>query len=140
MITEKQRKELVKALDMFVKKGDKLYQLGSRLIDITEAIANIVGEQRVIINLPYHNFNCKGSAKKIYEDVRYLTPFMGGNCCDINHTSTLFYSDSKCKNGTYLPFQSDCDVFHVVSCTYHKKTNDTIVINLEKGMNWRELL
>lgn len=139
MITQKQRSALTQALDTFVKKG-KTYEIGSSLLSITEAIACVIGEQEIIIYLPYGSFRCKGKAKQVYEDVLYLTPFMGGNCCDINHTSTLFYGETKCKNGNYMPFQSDCDVFHVASCTHYKKRGDVVIIRLEKGMSWRALL
>lgn len=140
MITEKQKAKLKRQLKKYRKNGKSFYEMGRSLLDITETIANVVGDQKVNIILPYSNFNCNGSAKKIAEDVQYLTPCSGGKCWDVEHATTLFYGDKKCNNKNYLPFQSDTDVFHVQRCTYYTKKDDCIYIILEEGLSWRAFL
>ena len=84
---------------------------GASLDKIANVCAEIYGEKEIRIVLPYHNFNCYGKATEIAKDVDYLMPFHGGDVCGQDETTTLFYGDTKVNRGTYLPFQSDADVF-----------------------------
>lgn len=109
---------------------------GSPLEKISKELANIYGSKHIKINLPYNNFNCKGTAERIAKEVRGLTPFSGERL-DENDMTTMFYGEKQIRGrGYYLPFQSECDVFFVESVTNGK----VVEINLIKAPSWREYL
>ena len=92
---------------------------------------------KVQINVPYSNFNCKGTANRIAKEVSGLTPF-SKNRIEESSVTTLFYGDELVnRGGYYLPFQSDCDVFFIENVTTQNKV---LVIDLIKAPSWREYL
>lgn len=108
---------------------------GYSLKTITKKIAEVYTNQQIQINVPYSNFNCKGTAKQIAREVSALTPFSNET---IKQITTLFYGNVLAnQRGTYFPFQGDCDVYFVEKITRHNKV---IVIDLIKAPNWRMLL
>ena len=109
---------------------------GASLKRITEKVVELYGSKRVQINLPYSNFNCKGSAKRIAREVYGLTPFTDKQI-EIDEATTLFYGDTHVRRGNYLPFQGECDVFFVGDV---KTIDNVVVIDLIEGPNWRTYL
>ncbi len=110
---------------------------GSSLALIAEDFAKQYGSKHIEFKLPYHNFNCKGTANRIAKEVCGLMPFTKKEF-DIEKATTLFYGDklvNKCSY--YLPFQSECDVFFIESII---KSNNVLVVNLIKAPCWREYL
>ena len=110
---------------------------GSSLKNITKVVAELYGNKHVQINLPYHNFNCKGTAKRVAKEVYGLMPFTDKRM-DIEKTTTLFYGNTIVNKGSYyLPFQGECDVFFVDSV---KTVDNVVVIDLIKAPSWRTYL
>lgn len=122
-------KEEFKAREGFGVTGDSLKR-------ITKVVAELYGSKHVRINLPYHNFNCKGTAKRIAKEIYGLTPFTDKEI-GIDEVTTLFYEDRLVGRGNYLPFQSECDVFFVDSV---KTIDNVVVIDLVKAPSWRTYL
>lgn len=110
---------------------------GSALSIIAKRVAELYGSKHIQINVPYHGFNCKGTANKVAKDVVGVMPFSKKRV-RIEDTTTLFYGD-KCvkKPSYYLPFLGDCDVFFISSVN---DINGIIEINLIKAPSWRMYL
>jgi len=110
---------------------------GFSLRCITQKIAELYGSKHVQINVPYSNFNCKGTANKIAREVSGLTPF-SKNRIEVSNATTLFYGDKLVnRRGYYLPFQGECDVYFVDNIS---TINKVVVIDLKKAPSWREYL
>lgn len=110
---------------------------GASLKYITQRVAELYGSKHVQINVPYNNFNCKGTAKRIAKEVSGLTPFSKVTI-EEESVRTLFYGDKLLnRRGYYLPFQSDCDVFFIENVTTQNKV---LVIDLMKAPCWRAYL
>jgi len=112
------------------------YPVGHQLDAITKACAKVYGEKVIRVVVPYRNFNCRGPANKIAEDVLMLMPFKGTDVLGADKTTTLFYGETKVGRGSYLPFQADCDTFYVDSV----QELEVSTIQLVKAPNWREYL
>lgn len=110
---------------------------GSSLKSISEMIATLYGSKHVQINVPYSDFNCKGTAKRIAKEVSGLMPF-AKNRFEVENATTLFYGDKLVnRRGYYLPFQGECDVYFVENVA---TINNVVVINLMKAPSWRKYL
>jgi copper chaperone CopZ len=110
---------------------------GKSLKVITKRIAELYGSKHVQINVPYSNFNCKGTANRIAKEVSGLMPFAKERL-DIEKATTLFYDNEIVnKRKYYLPFQSNCDVFFVDKV---RTENNVVVVDLMKAPNWRAYL
>ena len=110
---------------------------GSSLKSISEKIAALYGSKHVQINVPYSNFNCKGTAKRIAKEVGELTPF-SKNRIEETSVTTLFYGDKLVnRRGYYLPFQGECDVYFVENVS---TINNVVVIDLMEAPSWRAYL
>lgn len=110
---------------------------GSSLKSISEKIATLYGSKHVQINVPYSNFNCKGTAKRIAKEVGGLTPF-SKNRIEETSVTTLFYGDKLVnRRGYYLPFQGECDVYFVENVS---TINNVVVIDLMEAPSWRAYL
>ena len=121
----------------FTKKSGFGGECGFSLRSITSRIAELYGSKQVRINVPYSNFNCKGTANRIAKEICGLTPF-SKTPIEIEDAKTLFYGDKQVnKRGYYLPFQGECDVFFVDSVTTQDKV---LVIDLVEAPSWRMYL
>ena len=110
---------------------------GSSLRAIAEKVAELYGSKHVQINVPYSNFNCKGTAKRIAKEVGGLTPF-SKNRIEETSVTTLFYGDKLVnRRGYYLPFQGECDVYFVENVS---TINNVVVIDLMEAPSWRAYL
>lgn len=109
---------------------------GFSLPTITKTIAELYGSKHVKINVPYHGFNCKGTANKVAKDVCGVMPFAKKKV-EVENTTTLFYGDNIVNRDGYLPFWSECDVFFIENVTTRNKV---LVIDLIKAPSWREYL
>ena len=110
---------------------------GFSLRAISEKVAELYGSKHVQINVPYSNFNCKGTAKRIAKEVGGLTPF-SKNRIEETSVTTLFYGDKLVnRRGYYLPFQGECDVYFVENVS---TINNVVVIDLIKAPSWRAYL
>jgi hypothetical protein len=110
---------------------------GFSLKSITQKIAELYGSKHVQINVPYSNFNCKGTANKIAREVSGLTPF-SKNRIEVSNATTLFYGNKLVnRRSYYLPFQGECDVYFVENIS---TINKVVVIDLEKAPSWRAYL
>jgi len=110
---------------------------GSSLKSISEKIAALYGSKHMQINVPYSNFNCKGTANRIAKEVSGLTPF-SKNRIEETSVTTLFYGDKLVnRRGYYLPFQGECDVYFVENVS---TINNVVVIDLIKAPSWRAYL
>jgi hypothetical protein len=110
---------------------------GFSLRCITQKIAELYGSKHVQINVPYSNFNCKGTANKIAREVSGLTPF-SKNRIEVSNATTLFYGDKLVnRRSYYLPFQGECDVYFVDNIS---TINKVVVIDLMKAPSWRAYL
>ena len=118
------------------KKGEGFGVCGFSLATIAKKVAELYGSTHVKINVPYADFNCKGTANKVAKDVCGVMPF-AKNRVEVNDTTTLFYGDTKVKKSNYLPFQSDTDVYFVDNVSMNGKV---VVINLVKAPSWRVYL
>ena len=110
---------------------------GSSLKYITKRVAELYGSTHVQINVPYSNFNCKGTANRIAKEVSGLTPF-SKNRIEETSVTTLFYGDKLVnRRGYYLPFQGECDVYFIENIS---TINKVVVIDLMKAPSWRTYL
>lgn len=110
---------------------------GFSLRAIAEKVAELYGSKHVQINVPYSNFNCKGTAKRIAKEVSGLTPF-SKNRIEESSVTTLFYGDKLVnRRGYYLPFQGECDVYFVENVS---TINNVVVIDLMEAPSWRAYL
>ena len=110
---------------------------GFSLKSITQKVAELYGSKHVQINVPYSNFNCKGTANRIAKEVSGLTPF-SKNRIEVSNATTLFYGDKLVnRRSYYLPFQGECDVYFVDNIS---TINKVVVIDLKKAPSWREYL
>jgi hypothetical protein len=110
---------------------------GSSLKYITQSVAELYGNKHVQINVPYGNFNCKGTANRIAKEVSGVTPF-SKNIIEESSVTTLFYGDELVnRRGYYLPFQGECDVYFVENIS---TINKVVVFDLMKAPSWREYL
>lgn len=110
---------------------------GFSLRAIAEKVAELYGSKHVQINVPYSNFNCKGTAKRIAKEVSGLTPF-SKNRIEESSVTTLFYGDKLVnRRGYYLPFQGECDVYFVENVS---TINNVVVIDLMDAPSWRAYL
>lgn len=110
---------------------------GASLKYITQRVAELYGSKHVQINVPYNNFNCKGTAKRIAKEVSGLTPF-SKNRIEETSVTTLFYGNklvNRC--GYYLPFQGECNVYFIENIS---TINKVVVIDLMKAPSWRAYL
>lgn len=106
---------------------------GAPLYEIAEACAEVYGDKEIRINLPYHDFNCRGKATSIAKEVRDLTPFIGKKWRADEATTNLYYGDTPVDRYDFLPFQGDCEVFFIGNI-------EGCEINLVKAPNWRMYL
>ena len=113
------------------------YATGNSLKVITKFIAEKLKGQEIVIYVPFNNFNCKGPADKIAMDVSGLTPFTKDRRIYPNQATTLFYGDTPIKNGNYIPFQSEGDVYYVEDI---KIENNIPSIYLKKAPSYRAYL
>ena len=110
---------------------------GSSLKYITQSVAELYGSKHIQINVPYSNFNCKGTANRIAKEVSGLTPFSKVTI-EEESVTTLFYGDKLVnRRGYYLPFQGECDVYFVENVS---TINNVVVIDLIKAPSWRAYL
>ena len=109
---------------------------GTSLKGITKRVAELYGSKKVQINVPYSNFNCKGTANRIAKEISGLMPY-SKDTIKIEKTKTLFYGEKKVSVGNYLPFQSECDVYFIKNITTQ---NNVLVIDLMKAPTWRMYL
>lgn len=110
---------------------------GTSLKGITKRVAELYGSKKVQINVPYSNFNCKGTANRIAKEVSGLTPF-SKNRIEESSVTTLFYGDKLVNSRRYyLPFQGECDVYFIKNITTQ---NNVLVIDLMKAPTWRMYL
>ena len=110
---------------------------GTSLKGIAKRVAELYGSKKVQINVPYSNFNCKGTANRIAKEVSGLTPF-SKNRIEETSVTTLFYGDKLVnRRGYYLPFQGECDVYFIEKIS---TINKVVVIDLMKAPSWRAYL
>lgn len=110
---------------------------GWSLKSITKKVAELYGSKHIQINVPYDNFNCKGTANKVAKEVEGLTPF-SKNRMDEENVTTLFYGDELANSRkNYFPFQSVYDVYFVKNVTTQNKV---VVIDLMDAPNYRMYL
>lgn len=110
---------------------------GFSLNTIAEKVAELYGSKHVQINVPYSDFNCKGTANRIAKEVSGLMPF-AKNRFEIENATTLFYGNKIVnRRGFYLPFQGECDVYFIENVSTQ---NNVVIINLMKAPSWRAYL
>ena len=61
---------------------------GHKLDKIAQALSESLANTKIHINVPYHSFNCHGTANKVAKDVIGLMPF-SKNPININNTITF---------------------------------------------------
>lgn len=115
---------------------------GFKLDEITGYLNESIPGEHVRINIPYHDFNVRGTVADVHRDVYGVMPstYLYGDrskCVEVDDTETLYYGDHKVRHGNHIPFLSDCDVYFVGNCSYE---GDVLVIDLKKGPNWRMYL
>ena len=104
--------------------------MGFPLDIIAKDVAKLYKSRHIRFNVPYYNFNCRGTANRIAKEVVGVMPF-SKKPLDEATTTTFFYGDKKFEKG-YLPFLSIYDVYYVTSA---KKEGNEIVFDLVKGQN-----
>lgn len=134
-ISKKKLEILTETANKFKPSGS--WSTGYQLDFISEGFANILGNTKIRINVPYAGFNCRGTANKIAKDVKGLMPFSNKRIA-FSRVTTLYYVDDHVKQSNYLPFLSSSDCFYVKDID--TSDSDYIVINLVKGANWRMYL
>lgn len=121
-------------LDEFESKFSRkhtMWETGYALDSITRELADLLGDTKVCINVPYSTFNCRGTARLVYEDVSGLMPFSDNRKYE-DECTTLFYGGSPIRRGNYIPFLSTADRYHVKKVEID---DDVVNIWLEKGNN-----
>ena len=134
-LTKKQFENLHQVVSKFTAKNCK-FGLGFQLNTITKALAEVLGETKVCINVPYATFNCRGTAKAVAEDVEGLMPFSKYRK-DEDECTTLFYGGLPIRRSNYIPFQSSADVYHIERMEICK---DVINFWLIKGNSYHMLM
>ena len=127
-LSKKKLAEFNEVADNFKVKGIK-WEMGAKLDTMTAAFAQVLGNTKMCINVPYSTFNCRGTAKSIADDVKGLMPFSKTPKSE-NDCTTLFYGDNPIHRGNYLPFLSGSDYFHVDKI---EVSGDVINVWLKKG-------
>ena len=102
---------------------------------IAKELSAQYGSKHIKINVPYHTFNCKGTANRIAKEVIGRMPFSEKPIKE--GFKTFFYGDEMANNTNYIPFLSKYDVYWVDSIGMENKE---IVINLSKAPNYTEYL
>lgn len=115
---------------------------GAALDEVTGYLNERIPEGNVRINVPYYDFNVRGKVADVHRDVHGVMPmtYLCGDrskVVELEHTTTLFYGNTKAGRGNHIPFLSDCDVYFVDNCDMN---DGTLVVNLKKGPNWRMYL
>jgi hypothetical protein len=115
---------------------------GFRLDSITAFLNERMPNDKVRINVPYNNFNVRGKVADVHHDVHGVMPYTYlcvyyDEVVEEEDTTTLYYGDTRCGRGNYIPFLSDCDVYYVANC---KEEGDELTIDVTKGQSWREYL
>ena len=108
-----------------------------KLDTIAQALSESLSNTKIRINIPYHSFNCHGTANKVAKDVIGLMPF-SKNPININNVTTLYYGCKPITSQSYLPFLSDVDCFFIENIDM--RGSSCIIINLVKGPSWRMYL
>ena len=108
-----------------------------KLDTITQALSESLSNTKIHINVPYHSFNCHGTANKVAKDVIGLMPF-SKNSININNVTTLYYGCKPITSQSYLPFLSEVDCFFIENIDM--TGSSCITINLVKGPSWRMYL
>ena len=110
---------------------------GHKLDTIAHALSESLSNTKIRINIPYHSFNCHGTANKVAKDVIGVMPF-SKNPININNVTTLYYGCKPITSQSYLPFLSEVDCFFIENIDM--RGSSCIIINLVKGPSWRMYL
>lgn len=110
---------------------------GHKLDTIAQALSESLSNTKIRINIPYHSFNCHGTANKVAKDVIGVMPF-SKNPININNVTTLYYGCNPITSQSYLPFLSEVDCFFIENIDM--RGSSCIIINLVKGPSWRMYL
>lgn len=110
---------------------------GHKLDTIAQALSESLSNTKIRINIPYHSFNCHGTANKVAKDVIGVMPF-SKNPININNVTTLYYGCNPITSQSYLPFLSEVDCFFIENIDM--RVSSCIIINLVKGPSWRMYL
>lgn len=130
-LTSTKVKELHAVVESFTKTG-RMWEMGSQLDTITKRLAEVLGETKICINVPYATFNCRGTANAVAEDVKGLMPFSNARKTE-DECTTLFYGGLPVRRGNYIPFLSSADVYHISKMEINE---DVVNIWLEKGNSY----
>lgn len=123
--------EVLKEVESKYSRNNRMWATGYSLPSITKALAEALGNKKVLVHVPYHTFVCKGNATTVDSDVRGLMPFSSTRK-SVEECSTLFYGDRAITRGNYLPFQSSCDAFYI---TKIEILDGYVDVRLEKADN-----
>lgn len=127
-LSKKKLAEFNEVADNFKVKR-KMWEMGTKFDTMTAAFAQVLGNTKMCINLPYSTFNCRGTAKAIADDVKGVMPF-SKTPKNENDCTTLFYGSTPIHCGNYIPFLSNVDYFHVDKI---EVSGDVVNVWLVKG-------
>lgn len=133
----KKKTEVIAELFERFKIRDGFGVTAHKLDTIAQALSESLSNTKIRINIPYHSFNCHGTANKVAKDVIGVMPF-SKNPININNVTTLYYGCKPITSQSYLPFLSEFDCFFIENIDM--RGSSCITINLVKGPNWRMYL
>ena len=133
----KKKTEIIAELFERFKTREGFGVTGHKLDTIAQALSESLSNTKIRINIPYHSFNCHGTANKVAKDISGLIPF-SKNPININEVTTLYYGYDLITQKSYLPFLADADCFFIENI--NMTSSSLITINLVKGPSWRMYL
>ena len=104
---------------------------GWSLPQITNRLADILGDMEIVITFPYANFECRGKANDVNSDVMGVMPF-SKSPKELNWCTTLFYGPDPVHNGNFIPFQSQYSCYFISDTIITEKK---VTIILTDGPN-----
>ncbi len=112
---------------------------GASLDTIADYVREKLGNDILVqFILPYANFNVKGQASVVANEVKNAMPFYG-NIKLTRYAKSFYYGNQQVKNPltTFLPFLSDVDRYFISDFDYD---GEYYIFTLIKGPSWRTYL